>query len=449
MFKNNNISKKHWIIFLILSLVLTCLFCSGIYAYYTDNESVTNKISIGGSHVSVQEAAYSAPVPGKVWRSNIAVKNEGPSSCYVRAKFMFTDGSMEQYFTVDKNESDWTYKAEDGYYYCSNVLDNGESTTALVDSITANADTDSIVISSASVIVYAESYQSEPFADYVAAWDYFKRNRPEEPTAPEIKIPIIAAGTSWYKGTTSKSSITAIDMVDWYTSTGNEIESWDASDARDGSVMCYVEGTKLTIAGNGYGNIVANKNSSSMFNNFSEITNINGLNIFTTINVTDMSYMFAGCKSLTSLDIRGFNTSAVTSMRGMFNNLTVTNLDVSGFDTSSVTDMRYMFNNLPGLTNLDVSGFDTSSVTDMSGMFCCGSLTSLDISQFDTSKVTSISSFIYDCRKLTTITFGPNFNKTESGMFFVFGSTSTIVNGAAEAIRNYNWTADNRTVIFQ
>ena len=35
-------------------------------------------------------------------------------------------------------------------------------------------------------------------------------------------------------------------------------------------------------------------------------------------NVTDMSSMFSGCISLTSLDLSSFNTASVTNMGNMF-----------------------------------------------------------------------------------------------------------------------------------
>ena len=93
----------------------------------------------------------------------------------------------------------------------------------------------------------------------------------------------------------------------------------------------------------------------------------------------DMSSMFAYCSGLTSLDLSGFNTSAVTSMSRMFAYCSgLASLDLSGFDTSAVTSMLSMFESCSGLTSLDLSGFDTSAVTSMDYMFAyCSSLTSL------------------------------------------------------------------------
>ena len=161
-------------------------------------------------------------------------------------------------------------------------------------------------------------------------------------------------------------------------------ESWDVSEAQDGSIMAYVEddGTgnstyKLTIGGKG--GIIANESMIEYFADFDKMTSID-LSAFDTSEVTDMEEMFASCRSLTSLD-------------------------VSKFDTSQVTYMILMFNNCSSLTSLDVSNFDTSKVTDMNCMFAsCSSLTSLDLRSFDTSKVTNIGYMFDSCSKLTKIT---------------------------------------------
>ena len=128
----------------------------------------------------------------------------------------------------------------------------------------------------------------------------------------------------------------------------------------------------------------------------------------------DMSSMFAYCSGLTSLDLTGFDTSAVTSMDSMFAYCSgLTSLDLSGFNTSAVTNMEMMFNKCSKLTSLDLSGFDTSAVTNMEMMFnFCSKLTSLNLSSFDTSAVTSLWYMFDDCSSLTSLILGPNFLKT-------------------------------------
>ena len=86
--------------------------------------------------------------------------------------------------------------------------------------------------------------------------------------------------------------------------------------------------------------------------------------------VTDMSYMFSQCESLTSLDLTGLDTSAVTTMNGMFDWCRgLISINLSGLDTSAVTDMSGMFSSCISLTSLGLTGLDTSAVTNMKGMF--------------------------------------------------------------------------------
>ena len=128
----------------------------------------------------------------------------------------------------------------------------------------------------------------------------------------------------------------------------------------------------------------------------------------------DMSSMFAYCSGLTSLNLSGFDTSAVTSMDYMFAYCSgLTSLNLSGLNTSAVTNMASMFESCSGLTSLDLSGLNTSAVTNMEMMFNnCSKLTSLNLSSFDTSAVTSMGYMFAYCSNLTSLILGPNFLKT-------------------------------------
>ena len=140
------------------------------------------------------------------------------------------------------------------------------------------------------------------------------------------------------------------------------VESWDISEAQDGSVMAYVEddGTgndtyKITIGGKG--GIIANESMIDYFAFFDKMTSID-LSAFDTSEVTDMEEMFASCSSLPNLDVSNFDTSKVTDMSGMFNKCrSLTSLDVSNFDTSEVTNMSYMFCECPAWDTVNQTKF--------------------------------------------------------------------------------------------
>lgn len=65
-------------------------------------------------------------------------------------------------------------------------------------------------------------------------------------------------------------------------------------------------------------------------------------------------------------------------------------LDISSFNTAKVTDMSYMFSGCSSLTSwIAPSDFTTPRVADFAFMFDrCTNLTTLDISSFDTSQAT-------------------------------------------------------------
>ena len=150
--------------------------------------------------------------------------------------------------------------------------------------------------------------------------------------------------------------------------------------------------------------LFSNSDTSKLFTNLTSITFDN----FNTSSVTNMSYMFYGCRSLTSINLSSFNTSNVKSMSWMFSYCpSLTSLNISSFDTSYVINMGQMFFACINLTSLDLSNFNTSNVTNMGDMFGgCQSLTSLNLSSFNTSKVTSMVSMtgmFCDCSSLTSL----------------------------------------------
>ncbi len=151
-------------------------------------------------------------------------------------------------------------------------------------------------------------------------------------------------------------------------------------------------------------NTSAVTNMYAMFSYCKQLSSIN-LSSFDTSAVTDMSKMFGNCIQLTSLDLSNFDTSAVTDMNGMFRDCWgLTSLDLSNFDTSVVTRMDYMFSNCIKLTLLNLTGFDTSTVTNMENMFMgCNNLTSLNLSSFDTSSVTNMYSMFRNCSNLASL----------------------------------------------
>ena len=208
-------------------------------------------------------------------------------------------------------------------------------------------------------------------------------------------------------------------------------DAWDISEKENGSVLAWVTGQapayNLYIAGEG--GVQAPGDCSDLFKGYANATSITFGTAFDTSLVTDMSYMFSSCDSLTALDLRNFDTSHVTNMASMFSTcFSLRDLDISSFDTSLVTDMSYMFTGLC-LTDLDVSNFDTSSVTDMSLMFhACIGLTDLDIGNFGTSHVTDMEGMFYNCTSLASLAVDSFDTSLVTDMSYMFYGCDSLTN---------------------
>lgn len=245
-----------------------------------------------------------------------------------------------------------------------------------------------------------------------------------------MSYPILKPNSSWFAPTVSninRGIITTINIVDTYTPSTTPTDSWDASIAQDGSIMCYVEDTILTIAGNGSGKISTNADASWTFSDvnnidcFELVTAINGLSTLDTSNATTMKGMFYNFRSLLDIDVSSFNTSNVTNMSYLFAapvtnsfknysdfpmNLKTIKFG-SNFVTSKVTDISYILYYNTSLTELDIDDWDVSNVTSMySSFFNCCNLTTFGenaLANWNTGKVTNMEHAFRWLKKLTAL----------------------------------------------
>ena len=115
------------------------------------------------------------------------------------------------------------------------------------------------------------------------------------------------------------------------------------------------------------------------FQDFKNLTQIEGIENLNTTNVTNMTSMFYGCSQLTSLDVTHFNTANVFAMISMFSGCSsLTSLDVTHLNTANVLAMNDMFSDCSSLTSLDVSHFNTKNVEYIMNIFKgCSALTTI------------------------------------------------------------------------
>lgn len=107
---------------------------------------------------------------------------------------------------------------------------------------------------------------------------------------------------------------------------------------------------------------------------------------------TDMSYMFAGCTALKSIDL----------------------FQGGHFSTENVTYFYHLFTYCTSLETVNMSQFNTSNAIVLANMFTeCNSLQSIDVSMFDMTNVQYTNLMFYGCENLRTIYCDKDWSKSE------------------------------------
>ena len=154
-------------------IALTCLFTSCfMYAYYIDQDSKINKITIADNTIEIIED-FTPPEdvkPGDTITKTPYVKNTSETSCYVRMFVEFSDSEVAEMSNIDFNTTNWNQKADDGFYYYKAVLKPGEQTVPLFNKVNILTSADQSKLNDFDIIVYAESVQSEGFDSYNEAF---------------------------------------------------------------------------------------------------------------------------------------------------------------------------------------------------------------------------------------------------------------------------------------
>ena len=232
--------------------------------------------------------------------------------------------------------------------------------------------------------------------------------------------PILASGNTWWAPTNSavtRASITEIEIKDSYTPDASVTvtDSWDASAAKDGSVMCYVIGAKLIIAGNGSGYVYLNTNSAYAFGDFptymggngasfGKVTSFLGLEFLNLSRCTSIAYIFAFMSKVASLNVSSWDVSNIENMSGIFYSCAkISALNLSNWNTRNAKHMANMFESCRSLASLDISNFNTSNCLSLPSFFDCELLQNINLSHFVTDKITSFRNLFYNCQAMTKI----------------------------------------------
>lgn len=256
-----------------------------------------------------------------------------------------------------------------------------------------------------------------------------------------------------------RENIVSATFLDNNNIPDNATEYWNVSEDKEkGGVIAYVvpnsdDNTKYDLYIGANKGVIANPDSSYLFDLFIGLEIIDFNDNFDTSNVENMNFMFSGhwidngangiTMSMNLKQIMGlenFDTHNVTNMKGMFLFCTeLTSLNVSSFNTANVTDMSFMFNQLQSLTNINLSNFNTSNVSNMERMFRDSGFVNLDLSNFNTSNVTNMDTMFYGNTNLESLDVS-SFNTTNvTNMIAMFALTDSL----KYIYVGHNWTTAN------
>lgn len=263
-----------------------------------------------------------------------------------------------------------------------------------------------------------------------------------------MSYPILKPNSTWFTpnvSTIKRSTITIINIVDSYTPATTHTDSWDASVAQDGSIMCYVEDAVLTIAGNGSGKIAANEDSSFMFSDigltdyFTALTALNNLSTIDFSTATNFKAIFRNCL-IVNLDVSGIDTSNVTTFHSAFRQCSkLVTLDLSSWDASKCESLYAMFFDCSALTEVNVTGWNTPNLTDVDHLFNqCINLQRFDATALNAAKLTTMYCMFQNCSQLTELDVSGWDTSNAINMSFVFWGCKSLTRLAVE-----NWNVSN------
>lgn len=186
-------------------LMAAALGFEGTYAYFTYLREVRNRLSVGHNEITITED-YDPPeeiTPGEdtSFYKKVQVRNTGPVPCYVRVRLEYSDSHMKQFCTnvlkgnrapaeewgaviEEFSGGAWIF-GDDGFYYCRDVLEPGETTGLLLEQVEVSVpEEQSDMVTEFEILVYGESVQTMVHeygpngevtaveaADYREAWD--------------------------------------------------------------------------------------------------------------------------------------------------------------------------------------------------------------------------------------------------------------------------------------
>ena len=255
---------------------------------------------------------------------------------------------------------------------------------------------------------------------------------------------VLAPRDTWWKGTTPKSSIERIKIVNKYRSSSHD-EMWIADANDEGSIIVYVEGRTAYIV-NMKNSRVRNafqlsKDATGTFAGFTNLKEIQGLRLINMINTSIADKFFDDCTSLTTIDgYEKWNVQNLVSTNNMFADTKIKFLQLGAWDMASVTNLSNMFENTQ-LAELDLSNWNVSDVVSFDSMFKNSSkLTSIIMKAWETNPTANYNNMFAGCSALRTI--------STSSTFVVGASNISMFEGCTQIIGGAGTTYINGTSLY-
>ena len=132
-----------------LMAILALVLISGTTsAFFTDYDEKSNQLKVGYEETRItEEFPPSDPVPvteDPEFKKTVQIQkpasgNNSNTDCFVRARVLFSNSDIGNAVTLNgTDESAWIL-AEDGYYYYTRILHEGEATTPVFTSLSIDS----------------------------------------------------------------------------------------------------------------------------------------------------------------------------------------------------------------------------------------------------------------------------------------------------------------------
>ena len=147
-------NKRKILLLAAILLMVAVLGIGGTLAYFTDDDTATNTITVGNVKIDLEEPSWDEEnaedsYPGQVLEKDPQVKNTGKNPCFIRIEATGWDSLIDaglsdekiKYSTageVDELGEGWV--EYDGYFYYLTAVEGGKQTTALFDQIVIPTD---------------------------------------------------------------------------------------------------------------------------------------------------------------------------------------------------------------------------------------------------------------------------------------------------------------------